>query len=64
MILKPMVRKAMYDLKNGRFISVRIQGKPISISIMQAYAPSTDAEETEIEKFYENLKDLELVASF
>ena len=37
------------NLKNDRMISVRFQGKPFNITVIQAYAPTTDAEETEVE---------------
>ena len=36
-------------------ISVRFQGKPFNITVIQAYAPTTNAEEAEIERFYEDL---------
>ena len=39
-------------------ISVHFQGKPFSIIVIQVYAPNTNAEEAEVEWFYENLKDL------
>ena len=39
-------------------ISVRFQGKPINIIVIQVYAPPSNAEEAEIERFYENLQDL------
>ena len=39
-------------------ISVRFQGKPFSIMVIQAYAPTSNAEEAEVERFYEDLKDL------
>ena len=39
-------------------ISVRLQGKPFNISLIQAYAPTNNAEEAEIELFYEDLQDL------
>ena len=39
-------------------ISVRFQGKPFTITVIQAYAPSSNTEETEVERFYEDLKDL------
>ena len=39
-------------------ISVRFQGKPFSITVIQAYAPSSNAEEAEVERFYEDLQDL------
>ena len=39
-------------------ISVRFQGKPSNIMVIQAYAPTRNAEEAEIEQFYEDLQDL------
>ena len=39
-------------------ISVRLQGKPFNITVIQVYAPTSNAEETEVERFYEDLKDL------
>ena len=39
-------------------ISVRFQGKPFNITVIQAYAPTSNAEETEVERFYEDLQDL------
>ena len=39
-------------------ISVRFQGKPLNITIIQVYAPTSNAEETEAERFYEDLQDL------
>ena len=39
-------------------ISVRFQGKPFNISVIQAYAPTSNAEETEVEPFYEDLQDV------
>ena len=39
-------------------ISVRFQGKPFSITVIQAYAPTSNAEEAEVEWFYEDLQDL------
>ena len=46
------------NLKNDRMISVRFQGKPFNITVIQVYAPTSNAEETEVEWFYENLQDL------
>ena len=46
------------NLKNDRMISVRLQGKPFNITVIQVYAPTTNAEETEVEWFYEDLQDL------
>ena len=39
-------------------ISVHFQGKPFSITVIQVYAPTSNAEETEAEWFYEDLQDL------
>jgi len=39
-------------------IPVRFQGKPFSITVIQVYAPTTNAEEAEVERFYEDLQDL------
>ena len=39
-------------------ISVRFQGKPFNISVIQVYAPTSNAEEAEVERFYEDLQDL------
>ena len=47
-----------YNLKNNRMISVRLQGKPFNITIIQVYAPTNNAEEAEVELFYKNLQDL------
>jgi len=46
------------NLKNNRRISVRFQGKSINISVIQVYAPTTNAEKAETEWFYEDLQDL------
>ena len=43
-------------LKNDRMISVRFQGKSFNIMVIQAYAPTSNAEEAEVEWFYEDLK--------
>ena len=47
-----------YNVKNDRTISVRFQGKPFSITVIQVYAPTTNAEEAEVDWFYEDLQDL------
>ena len=44
--------------KNNRMISVHFQGKPFSITLIQVYAPTTNAKEVEVEWFYEDLQDL------
>ena len=46
------------DPKNDRMISVRFQGKPFNITVIQAYAPTRNHEEAEVEWFYEDLQDL------
>ena len=46
------------NLKNERIISLRFQGKPFNITIIQAYAPISNAEEAEVEQFYEALQNL------
>ena len=46
------------SLKNNRMIFVHFQGKPFNIMVIQAYAPSSNAEEAEVERFCENLQDL------
>ena len=44
--------------KSNRMISINFQGKPFSITVIQVYAPTTNAEEAEVEQFYEDLQDL------
>ena len=39
-------------------ISVRFQGKPFNVTVIQVYAPTSNAEEAEVERFYEDLQDL------
>ena len=46
------------NLKNDGMISVCFQGKPFNIMVIQAYAPTSNAEEAEVEWFYEDLQDL------
>ena len=46
------------NLKNDRMISVCLQGKPFNITVIQIYAPTSNAEEIEAERFYEDLQDL------
>ena len=59
-----MVNKTVQDavpgcnLKNDKMISVRFQGKPFNITVIQAYAQTSNAEEAEVEQFYEDLQDL------
>ena len=53
------VRNAVFgcNLKNDRMISLRFQGKPFHIIVIQLYAPTSNAEEAEVEWFYEHLQD-------
>ena len=54
------VRNAVFgcNVRNDRLISVHFQGKPFNITVIQAYAPISNAEEAEVEQFYEELQDL------
>ena len=45
------------NLKNDRIISVRLQGKSLNITVIQVYAPTSNAKEAEVERFYEDLQD-------
>ena len=44
--------------QNNSMISVRFQGKPFNITVIQVYAPTSNAEEAEVEQFYEDVQDL------
>ena len=46
------------NLKNDRMISVYFQGKPFNITVIQVYAPTSNTEEAEVERLYEDLQDL------
>ena len=46
------------NLKNDRMISVHFQGKPFNIPVIQFYASTSNAEEAEVEWFYEDIQDL------
>jgi len=46
------------SLKNDRMTFVCFQGKPFNITVIQFYAPTSNAEESEVKQFYENLQDL------
>ena len=64
-LVNKRVRNAVLgcNLKNDRMISVRFQGKPFNITVIQAYASTSNAEEAEVEWFYEDLQDfLELTS--
>ena len=44
--------------QNDKMISVYFQGKPFNITVIQGYTPTSNAEEAEVERFYEDLQDL------
>ena len=46
------------NLKNDRKVSVRLQGKPFNNTVTQVYLPTSNAEEAEVQRFYEDLQDL------
>ena len=46
------------NFRNDRMISLRLQGKPFNITVIQVYAPTSNAEEIKVEWFYEDLQDL------
>ena len=58
-IVNKRVRNAVleFTLKNDRMISVPLQGKPFNITVIQVYAPTSNSEEAEVERFYEDLQD-------
>ena len=59
-IVNKKVRNAVLgcSLKNNRMISIPFKGKPFNIMVIQIYAPTSVAEEAEVEQFYEDLQDL------
>ena len=59
-IVTKRVRNAVLgcNLKNDRMTSVRLQGKPFNITVIQVYASNSNTEEAEVEQFYEDLLDL------
>ena len=59
-IVSKRVRNAVLgcSFKNDRMISVRFQGKPFNITVIRVYAPTSNAEEAEVEWFYEDLQNL------
>ena len=59
-IVNKRVRNAVLgcNLKNDRMISVHFQGKSFNITVIQVYAPTSNAEEAEVGRFYEDLQDL------
>ena len=60
MMVNKRVRNAVLgcNVKNDKMISVHFQGKPFNITVIQVYAPTSNAEEAEVEWFYEDLQDL------
>ena len=60
LIVRKTVQDAVFgcSLKNDRMISVHFQGKPFNITVIQVYAPTSNAEEAKVERFYEDLQDL------
>ena len=59
-IVNQRVRNAVLgcNLKNDRIISIRFQGKPFNITVIQVYVPNSNAEEAKVEQFYEDVQDL------
>ena len=59
-IVNKRVRNAVLgcNLKNNRMISVHFQGKPFKSTVIQVYAPTNNAKEAEVERFYEDLQDI------
>ena len=59
-IVNKRIRNAVLgcNLKSDRMISVRFQGIPFNTTVIQVYAPTSNAEEAEVERFYEDLQDL------
>ena len=59
-IVNKRVQKAVlgFNLKNDRMISVRFQGKPFSLTVIQISTPTSNAEEAEVDWFYDDLQDL------
>ena len=60
LIVNKIVKNAVLEcsLKNDRIISVCFQGKPFNMTVIQVYALTSNAEESEVEQFYEDLQDL------
>ena len=59
-IVNQRVRNAVLgcNLQNDRIISIRFQGKPFNITVIQVYVPNSNAEEAKVEQFYEDVQDL------
>ena len=45
------------NLENNRMLSIHLQGKPFNTTVIQDYVPTSNAEEAEVEQFYEDLQD-------
>ena len=60
LVVSKRVQNAVFgwSLKNDRMIAVHFQGKSFNITVIQVYAPSSNGEEAEVERFYEDLQDL------
>ena len=58
MVNKNLKCSTWMQSKNDRMISVRFQGKPFNVTVIQIYAPTSNAEEGEVKWFYEELQDL------
>ena len=60
LIVSKRIQNAVFgcNIKNDRMISVRFQGKPFNITVNQVYAPTSNTEEAEVERFCEDLQDL------
>ena len=54
----PSTKMQYSNLKNDRMTSVHFQGKPFNITVIQVYAPTSNAEKAEVEQFYEDLHDV------
>ena len=59
-VVNKRVRNAVLEcnFKNDRMVSVHFQGKPLNIMVIQVYAPTSNTEEAEVERFYEDQQDL------
>ena len=55
---KPAESTKGYSLKSDRKISIHFLGRPFNITVIQVYAPTSNSEEAEVERFYEGLQDL------
>ena len=60
-IVNKRIQNAVFGccLKNDRMISVCFQGKPFNVTVIQFYAPTSNAEEADVQWFYEDLQDLQ-----